>query len=31
MKEKMRKVRYPKLIVWGVFMGAAGTEQNMIL
>ena len=25
MKEKMRKVRYPMLIVWGIFMGAAGT------
>lgn len=25
MKEQMRKVRYPMLIVWGIFMGAAGT------
>ena len=25
MKEKMRKLRYPMLIVWGIFIGAAGT------
>lgn len=25
MKEKMRKIRYPMLIVWGILIGAAGT------